>query len=92
MPAQHVCTAEFPGAPWERAADRLFVSHPLCFVADAWAVLQQVVLDNYLLVDVMGALEMGAETLHFEVCLARMAYDRPVPFFPCGNTFPQASL
>ena len=58
VPAQHVRTAEFPRAPWERAPDRHFLPNPLCLVADAWAVLQQVVWDNYLLVDVMGALKM----------------------------------
>jgi len=65
----------FPGHPGNGHLIWHFPPHPLCLIADAWAVLQQVVWDNYLLIDVVGALKMGAETPHLEVCLARMAYD-----------------
>jgi hypothetical protein len=58
VPAQHVCAAKFPRAPWKRALDRHLAPHPLCFVADARALLQQVVWDNFLLVDVVGALKV----------------------------------
>ena len=41
VPAQQVCTAKFPRAPWKRALDRHLGPHPLCFIADARALLQQ---------------------------------------------------
>ena len=58
VPAQHVCTAKFPQAFWKRALDWHLAPHPLCFVADACALLQQVACNNYLLVDVVGALKV----------------------------------
>ena len=58
VPAQHVRAAKFPRAPWERALTRLLAPHPLCLVAGACTLLQQVVCNYYLLVDVMEALEV----------------------------------
>ena len=73
VPAQHVCTAKRPRAPWERAPNRHLAPHPLCFVADARVFLQQVICNNYLLVDVVGALKVQSETPCLEVLFAHMA-------------------
>ena len=90
--AQHVCAAEFPRAPWEWAPDRLLVPHLLGLVAVAWSDRQQVICNYYLLVDVVGALEVQAETPRLKGLLAHMAYGCSLPLFPCGNAFPQASI
>jgi len=64
--------------------------HPLGLIADTWADLQQVVCDYYLLVDVVGTLEVQAETPCLKVLLAHVSDDCSLLFFPCGNAFSQA--
>ena len=92
VPAQHICAAEFPRAPWDWAPDRLLAPHPLGLVAVAWPYRLQVICDYYLLVDVMGALEVQAEAPCLKGLFAHVAYDCLLSLFPCSDAFPQASI
>jgi hypothetical protein len=88
VPTQHVRAAELSRAPWEGALDWHLAPHPLCFVTNARAFLQQVVGDYYLLVDFMGVLKVRSKALSLKGLLAHVANDCSCCLFPCRNAFP----
>ena len=82
----------FPGHPGNGHLIGSFCPTRLASLADTWADLQQVICDYYLLVDVVGALEVQAETPCLKVLLAHVADDCSLPLFPCSNAFSQALI